>query len=99
MVELTSTPSPHPMPPAKEIKNLFLKSDIKKNLRNIAISTFNLKKADSLQLEMFEDVCKKSSLTKAVDRINKKYGLYTIHSGRMILDSTVVQDRIAFGQS
>jgi len=83
----------------KEIKNLFLKSDIKKNLRNIAISTFNLKKADSLQLEMFEDVCKKSSLTKAVDRINKKYGLYTIHSGRMILDSTVVQDRIAFGQS
>lgn len=82
----------------KEMNNLLNVSPIKNNLRHIAISTFNLKSKNSLQLEIFSDEIKKTNLTKATDIINNKWGLYTIHSARMITDPTIVQDRISFGQ-
>lgn len=82
----------------KEIKRIFALSPIKNNFRNIAISTFNLSSMDNLQLDMFDDLNKKYNLVRAVDNINKKWGLYTIHLGSMSLDSKVVQDRISFGQ-
>ena len=82
----------------KEIKNLFKESPIKTNFRNIAISTFNFKSIKNLQLEIFENINRKKALTDAIDCINKKWGLYTIHMGSMSSDSKVVQDRISFGQ-
>lgn len=82
----------------KAMKNLILLSPIKNNLRNIAISTFNLKSKNSLQLEFFDDLLKKERLFSAIDKINKKMGNFTVHSARMSLDTTVVQDRISFGQ-
>ena len=81
-----------------EIKNLFKFSPIKTNFRNIAISTFGFNKLNNLQLEIFEDSQKRKNLTKAIDNINKKWGLYTIHAGSVNMDSKVVQDRISFGQ-
>ena len=82
-----------------EIKNLLKISPIQTNFRNIAISTFNFKKFDNLQLEIFNDIPKKTNLVKAIDTINKKWGLYTIHMGSMSAHSKVVQDRISFGQA
>ena len=66
--------------------------------RVIAVNVFSLQAAKHLQLDIFSDEIKKTCLVTAIDRINNKWGLYTIHSARMSLDSTVVQDRISFGQ-
>ncbi|MFZ3301790.1 MAG: hypothetical protein WA152_03705 [Microgenomates group bacterium] len=82
----------------KEMNNLLSISPIKDNLRHIAISTFNLKPIDTLQLEIFDDVLKKSKLTESLDVINTKYGDYTIYPARMINTEDMIKDRIAFGR-
>lgn len=81
----------------KEMNNLLSISPIKDNLRHVAISTFNLKPKNSLQLEMFSNVLKKDKLTNSLDFINTKYGDYTIYPARMINTKDIVKDRIAFG--
>ena len=81
----------------KEMNNLLSISPIKDNLRHVAISTFNLKPKDSLQLEIFSNVLKKDKLTNSLDFINTKYGDYTIYPARMINTKDIVKDRIAFG--
>jgi DNA polymerase-4 len=67
--------------------------------RVIAINVFSLKKNNHLQLNMFDDDVKKISLTKAVDNLNDRYGDFTVYFAGMTNDPTIVQDRIAFGQS
>lgn len=81
----------------KEMNNLLSISPIKDNLRHVAISTFNLKPKNSLQLEIFSNVLKKDKLTNSLDFINTKYGDYTIYPARMINTKDIVKDRIAFG--
>lgn len=81
-----------------EIKKLLEISPIKDNLRNIAISTFNLKSKNNIQLEIFSDIDRKNKLNDFIDRINLKYGEYTIYPARMVNTSDIVKDRIAFGQ-
>lgn len=66
--------------------------------RVIAVNVYNLHSNKNLQLDIFSDQVKKTKLSDATDKINNKWGLYTIHSARMSSDSTVVQDRISFGQ-
>jgi len=67
-------------------------------VRELAVSCFGLSKITTLQLSIFEDKIKKSSLSKAVDEINSRYGNFTLYPSRMLyLDSTDVPDRIAFG--
>jgi len=66
--------------------------------RVLAVNVFSLQSASKLQLDIFEDQVKKSNLTEAVDKINYKWGMYTIHFARMSRDTTIVQDRISFGQ-
>lgn len=66
--------------------------------RVIAVNVYNLNLNKNLQLDIFSDQIKKTKLSDATDKINNKWGLYTIHSARMSMDSTVVQDRISFGQ-
>lgn len=82
----------------KEMNNLLSISPIKDNLRHVAISTFNLKPKNSLQLEIFSNVLKKDKLTNSLDFINTKYGDYTIYPARMINTKDIVKDRIAFGR-
>lgn len=82
----------------KEINNLLSISPIKDNLRHVAISTFNLKVKDNLQLEIFGDVLRKDKLSNSLDYINTKYGDYTIYPARMINTKDIIKDRIAFGQ-
>lgn len=82
----------------KEMKNLLSLSPIQDNIRLIAISTFNLKPKKTLQLEIFDNVLKKESLSKSLDILNTKYGDYTIFPARMINTEDIIKDRIAFGQ-
>ena len=82
----------------KEAVNLFNESPSIELPRVIAVNVFSLQAAKHLQLDIFSDEIKKTCLVTAIDKINNKWGLYTIHSARMSLDSTVVQDRISFGQ-
>ena len=81
-----------------ELKKLVDLSPVKDNLRNIAISTYNLKSKNNLQLEIFSDVAKKEKLNNFIDRINLKHGEYTIYPARMVNTKDIVKDRIAFGQ-
>lgn len=82
----------------KEAVNLLDQSPVNELPRIIAVNVFKLQNADNLQLDMFSDEIRKSKLTLAIDKINDKWGMYTIHSVRMSNDPTVVQDRISFGQ-
>jgi DNA polymerase-4 len=72
-------------------------SPYKKPVRDLAVSCFNLKKGDELQLSLFEDVLKKESLVKAVDKVNERWGSYILAPARMLTASDAVPDRIAFG--
>ncbi len=69
----------------------------KKPIRELAVSCFNLLKSDFSQLELFEDVVKKESLVKAIDRVNEYWGDFVITPARMINAKDAVPDRIAFG--
>lgn len=82
----------------KEALNLLKQSPSTELPRVIAVNVYNLQKNKNLQLSIFEDINKKKELVTAIDKINKKWGLYTMHSARMTNDPTVVQDRISFGQ-
>ena len=64
---------------------------------NIAVSAFNLIKTSSLQLEIFEDVEKKDSLTSAVDKINERWGDFVVKPAVILKSKQAVLDRIAFG--
>ncbi|KKS95455.1 MAG: DNA-directed DNA polymerase, DNA polymerase IV [Microgenomates group bacterium GW2011_GWC1_43_13] len=64
---------------------------------NIAVSCFGLTRADSLQLEFFEDMGKKQNLTRAVDGINERWGSFSVGSARSFGGAQTVIDRIAFG--
>lgn len=64
---------------------------------NIAVSSFALTKNQNSQLELFCDVPKNESLTRAVDEINKKWGDFTLGLASARRGENVVLDRIAFG--
>ncbi len=64
---------------------------------NIAVSCFDLTRTGSLQLDMFENVIQKESLVCAADKINKKWGDFTVGSARGMGSTKNVLDRIAFG--
>lgn len=83
----------------KEAVNLLSQSPSSGLPRVIAVNVFGLQSKKNLQLNIFSDVIKKTKLSSAIDIINNKWGLYTIHSAKMTNDVTVVQDRISFGQS
>ncbi len=64
---------------------------------NIAVSSFNLIKTNSLQLEIFENIEKKDSLTSAVDKINERWGGFAIKPAVILKSKQEILDRIAFG--
>lgn len=81
-----------------EAVNLLNQSTSNELPRIIAVNVFSLQTSKYLQLNIFKDEIKKCLLTYAIDKINNKWGIYTIHPARMTADTTVVQDRISFGQ-
>jgi DNA polymerase IV len=67
-------------------------------VKNIAVSVFNLFPGSFLQLEMFNDAERKSDLVNCLDKINNRWGQFTITGARMCGTEKLVPDRIAFGQ-
>lgn len=80
----------------KEAFRLLIESDPKTPVLNIAISFFGLTKADSLQLNLFQNELTRTNLVKAGDKINETWGDFTIGSARSFGGAKIVLDRIAF---
>lgn len=80
----------------KEAYRLLLLSP-RKPVRNLLVSCFNLVDCPHLQLELFEDVAKKERLTKAVDKVNDRWGDFVVTPARMLDAKNLIPDRIAFG--
>jgi len=68
---------------------------IQGRVRNLAISVTRLS-SSSGQMNIFEDNLSKKDLSLALDKINDKYGEYTISPGRMFNMDDVARDRIGF---
>jgi len=81
----------------KQAYRLLLESPYKKAVREIAVSCFNLVKDNLLQLELFEDMEKKTSLVRAVDKVNERWGSFVLTPASMLGTNRYVPDRIAFG--
>jgi len=79
------------------IRQLLQTCPQRKPVRNLAVSCFNLRRQDSVQLVLFEDILKKKKLARAVDKIKRRYGQYAIASALLLSAKENVPDRIAFG--
>jgi DNA polymerase-4 len=76
---------------------LLLLSGCKKPVANISVSCFNLSLNPTTQLDLFSSVLKKIHLSKALDSINRRYGHFVISPSAMLGTSSLVPDRIGFG--
>lgn len=70
-----------------------------KPIREIAVGCFNLSRTRNFQEELFDNISKKLNLSKAIDKINNRYGDYTLSPARTLLCRDAVPDRIAFGKT
>ncbi len=72
-------------------------SPYRKPVHTLAESCFNLVKTESDQLTLLEDLEKKRSLVKAIDKVNEKWGHFVITPALMLGTQDKVPDRVAFG--
>lgn len=79
------------------IRQLLQSCRTAKPVRNLAVSCFNLRKQDTTQLVLFENILKKKKLGHAVDKIKRRYGQYAIASALTLPAKDNIPDRIAFG--
>lgn len=80
----------------REAKRLLWKAP-KKKVSIMTVSCFNLVDKKSSQLELFCDVAKKERLVLSVDRINERWGDFTLSAGNSLNLEEMIHDRIAFG--
>jgi DNA polymerase-4 len=76
---------------------VILKESPQKPVRNLAVSSFNLRPFSPIQGELFVDTDRILSLTAACDQVNTRYGTYTITPARVLPAKQNIPDRIAFG--
>ena len=76
---------------------LLIEANPKTPVLNIAVSCFGLTKDNSLQLNFFDNILTKSELIGAVDKVNERWGGFTVGSARSFGGAKTVMDRIAFG--
>ena len=81
----------------KEAYRLLLKCPQLKPVRDMSVTAFGLLKADFIQLNLFEDVEKREKLVNSTDKINNRWGNFTISPARMINMDNQIVDRISFG--
>lgn len=80
-------------------KEIFLSHYQKKKASFISVTSFNLVSASTFQQELFTDTSKGIVLAHALDRINNRYGEYTIVPALILNMKNTIHDRIAFGRS
>jgi DNA polymerase-4 len=76
---------------------LLLRSPLEKPVANIAISCFDLTKDNAVQLDLFNTISRRLNLSSALDNINSRYGHFVISPAAMIDTTSLVPDRIGFG--
>lgn len=76
---------------------LLARCPYQKPVRNLAVSCFNLRRQNSTQLVLFENIQKKRRLTQAIDEMKQRYGDYVITPAIMLGTTENVPDRISFG--
>jgi DNA polymerase-4 len=81
----------------REAYHLLCRAPLRKPVRNLAVSCFNLSRRDAIQLELFDDVEKQERLVDALDSINERWGNFAITPARMLGTEDQVIDRISFG--
>jgi DNA polymerase-4 len=81
----------------KEGYKLLVSAQPKTPIANIAISCFALIKNTSSQMDLFKDTVKSEELTKAIDKVNERWGDFVISMARSAGAKELVLDRIAFG--
>ncbi len=80
------------------IERLIRRSQIIMPVRNLAVSVFRLSSASN-QMKLFEDNIAKKDLSRAMDKINNKYGEYVVVRGIMFNMKDKAVDRIGFRKS
>ena len=68
-----------------------------KPVRELSVSCFNLCQSNFFQPDLFGGEERKANLTKALDKINERWGNFVIAPARILLAAEAVPDRIAFG--
>jgi DNA polymerase IV len=81
----------------KRIFELLLSCPNLKPVKNLAVTCFDLREDKFTQLELNTDIIRKQNLSKALDKINNRWGNFTIIPARMINNDNYVLDRVAFG--
>jgi len=81
----------------KHAYRILIHSPYRLPVHTLAVSCFNLKKEDTKQLSMLEDLNKKERLTEALDRITERWGYFVITPAKMLGTQDTVKDRVAFG--
>ena len=81
----------------KHAYNILQKSPYQKPVRILAESCFGLTKSYNFQLDMFENISRKSDLVTAVDNINEKFGSFVITPAKMLTAQDYAPDSIGFG--
>lgn len=63
----------------------------------LAVGVFNLSPSLYQQQSLFEDQIKKKNLTQAMDKINNKFGEFSVTTGNVLGMDKKILDRVAFG--
>lgn len=79
----------------RHVDNLLEKHPPLLPVRMLAVSVSGLSEVTS-QMSLFEDNLSKKELSRAMDKINNKYGEYTVIRGRMFGTNDMARDRIGF---
>jgi len=83
----------------RHIMKLMRRVEIKSRVTNIGVSVYNLRVDSPLQLGLFDDTRLDSrSLAIAADKINDKYGEFTMVPATMANMQDIILKRVAFGK-
>jgi DNA polymerase-4 len=66
-------------------------------VHTLSITCYSIVANAPLQLSVFEDREKKSSLAKAIDKVNNRYGAFVLGTANALPAGSAASDRIAFG--
>lgn len=64
---------------------------------SIGVYCYGLEPSKKSQLGLFEDVAKMGDLTQAMDEINERFGMFTVHSAMTIDGKRIIKQKIPFG--
>ena len=81
----------------RQAYQILAKSACCRPVATLSVTLFDLKKADFSQLQLFEEISKKVELIRAIDKINERWGEFSIVPAKMMGTEANVPDAVAFG--